>query len=676
MIPFNYNPEAFSHENFRKLIRKYMENNSHSQAAKDSVNVLLEKNDSKQDISTLIETQIDKITATIPHSSGKYTFNLMFRLSNATMKTLRDKQGNLPTPNICIKQNTHYTCSLFLDVGVQISITDKYGKKLRDMELSCPNHNFMILPVLTGSKICTLSHFTSPKQPIMFGMHPNDQLGTLALKGSYILQTIRSVSYNAKVLAIRQLDFIKSSRRKTEIAKIRLISKRGNAYENSYQSSVVAYNDCAIDLCMDTSKKKLIKMPFYMPFKAMLSPSVMTDAKIIEMIKYAGNLDRVDDVEKFLVKAFNIHYDHGLDHLTVEKMQTINQINSALNSAFIDRQKTEELIYDTTTAYRFPNLFFDEFLLHTINDAEKMNPVEKMHKQLEFYAELINDTIIYALEPTMEDTDIFHIENQRYLQPGHSIAKLAKPEIVNIVSKIANDVNAFIKNIDLTDDIMSLNKDHLEQRVNSLIVRQLNVIEQANKGTNKVIKAIIKNSALEQKGGQAQNKNDVPNSQYNMAVNVIDMQLKQTAINYNLKNAAKTQSLGPRRVHVSYIPFVDPIVSQETGPKIGVSRWRTATTRFYMGIDKMQLITQLNKLWEEEQLDIKFRNLFKFLNGETIPGYNEYLNYNKQAVEKGVLHQRYKKLYINGSVYKYFTGNSLKLYEILIRYRRQGTHLV
>jgi hypothetical protein len=62
-----------------------MENYSHSQAAKDSVNVLLEKNDSKQDISTLIETQIDKITATIPHSSGKYTFNLMFRLSNATM---------------------------------------------------------------------------------------------------------------------------------------------------------------------------------------------------------------------------------------------------------------------------------------------------------------------------------------------------------------------------------------------------------------------------------------------------------------------------------------------------------------------------------------------------------------------------------------------------------------
>jgi hypothetical protein len=316
-LPVKYNAYSMHPESYKHLLTKLIKEYGYATPNIESFNMLL-KNDTTpeereegiigQDLDSMIKSDVTGLESVFKHVDGIHVISQKYLFDNIRYVT-PDHHGEKISPMVAIKQNQNYVFYIYADLIINQVISDNTGNILKNKTYKVPDLKYLQLPIVTGSDICTTSLFKSPEERILHGIHPMDQLGLLSLKRSYILQSSRSHLYNSKMLKQRKLpEEIKDNTKSYIIAKISLISKRDNAFKNSYQMSINVYSDNSITIVMSTSKRQEIEIPFYVVYKAMLGPAAMNDERIAMMISSAGDIRFSDQVMNFLITSFGAEY--------------------------------------------------------------------------------------------------------------------------------------------------------------------------------------------------------------------------------------------------------------------------------------------------------------------------------------------------------------------------------
>lgn len=470
----------------------------------------------------------------------------------APPSTLNYNSGlsQIQTPQNARIRNATYSAPAFIDADIVATALYHDGHVVtRKAELR--NHRCTNLPCLVGSDICT-THNQSKESLKALHEDPEDDGGYFIIKGGeWVVDNLENLCNNSF--------HVYKNVYANEIARGTFISKPGDAFENSRQTILRYLANGGITIEVTLNKNEKLDVPFYLIFRAL---GMTNDRDILNHIVYG--IDNTDQVTRTMVqllsKALDVE-DKNFAPISKNRysQEIINFIAMKLkepaNPNAVKKDDNALKYYNTRV---FLNVIDQMFLPH-IGDDPKMR-IQK----LRFIGHLINKLLSVHMG-IIESTDRDSYRNKRVDSAGRALAKSFKTYLnFTIVQDIRTAMNkAFIgnefKEVNLLETVQSAIKGDTLERL---------MIQSITSG-NKVIH-VKRNNDVQNRlsSGILYRKNDLNVKNALNTVNTPGTSAKQ-------KQNERADEM--RRVHPTYLGFIDVTQSAESGDKVGMSKHLAAT---------------------------------------------------------------------------------------------------
>ncbi len=490
--------------------------------------------------------------------------------------------------------NGTYSARLYINANIEANAISVNNGIEETSTKSTEISNFYIanIPVMIGSKLCNTHNI--PKEVIdKLGMDPEDPGGYFILKGQeWLIDNSESVIFN-------KIRCFKNVGHKNEFARLELLSKPGDSYENSFEMIVRLLNtgSITIALSIEQFKKSETQIPFYLIFRAL---GISTDKEIVDYIvstkeNINSPTNNIDNAIKYILKKSFSALDKEKD----------SGKRKSFNGGINKRTQIDALLF---IAERMPLVYGRQLALNTIESKQ-------------FVINSLNYLLDTKILPHIGSKPEHRIMKVKYL--GFMI-KILIETFLEIRPSTDRDTYRE-KRIDTADRSSSkVLKTHFNHSVISKVKKNMNtafeqtIFDQIN--LEKVFKSGIDQKKLEKALHDAiTNKNQKDNAPIGSKkptgtissqilhrknnLNVLAAQ--RTIITHNVKIAKTTARANEmRRVQPSYIGYICPMQSADTGDKVGLQKQMALTALITVGGSSELLKSILND--DPELIKIEF----------------------------------------------------------------------
>ena len=555
-----------------------------------------------------LEITIDSIRVAKP---VKYDYNL--------------QQSLALFPNEALLKDLTYCSGVYIDATMIAKAYHKNGTVTTE-RLSIPNMMICKLPTMVNSKLCNMYNRSS-ESLIQLQEDPSDMGGYFVIKGNqYIIINMESMKYN------ESREFVNDH--KHEVCRADIISKPGDAFENSYNLVLKLLDNGSVVINMSMAGFKEIDIPFFVFFRAL---GVLSTKEITEFITYSTNSKDIitKQMLNILKKSFTNMYpdiNNVLKNEIMKKASNTNasaSVNNILNQDDILRLLTRCIKYydsyraklkSATDKQTEDELNIERFLMSKllINIDLKFLPhigvnAEARVKKAAYLGHMIHRMLLVHLD-VLPSTDRDSYKNKRINDAGMSYSRVFKTQFnFTVVQKLKRQFIKDFRNNSFADiNLQSLFKNAVKPEEFEKAL--MNAIVSGDK-TLTVNKLTFKNRLSSQ---QLHHKNKL---------NVITT--LKSIDTPNKSNSAKSseRAITLRQVHPTGTGYICGITSADTGVKVGMSKQLSVSADIaaaassevlkHLVLEDKQLIP-IEKLFKD-MTRISKQNLHKvFVNGDWI----------------------------------------------------------
>jgi len=461
------------------------------------------------------------------------------------------ENAQMLTPTTARLSGLNYSAQLDVSAHITATATLKSGST-KSAEANIKSYRIAAIPCMIRSQLC---HTANCDHETLKEMQedPTNPGGYFILKGGErALISLEALTNNAYHVHRNMFD--------NERAQGRLISKPGDGFENTYQIILRYLTDDAITVDITTGKYERITLPFYILFRML---GITSDREIINHIVYGvDNDDHVTKTMKAILnKAFHVvdpKYAAISNTLDIDEIirGVVQKITSVEASAF----KNENVVRYTNISLMTT---IDRYLLPHIGTHSQ----DRVRK-LRFVGHMINKLLKVFMQ-IHESSDRDSYRNKRLNAAGISLAKAFKTDfnfaIVQAVKKALNKEfkSTPFSQVQLEDVVKrAMNTDELERMLITSMV-----------SGNKTI-TIRKNEVMNRVSSQLM--------QYKNEMNIKSILNTVSTANVGMsKQNDRADEM--RRVHPTYVGYIDVSQSPDSGPTVGIVKQLACTTSIVCG---------------------------------------------------------------------------------------------
>lgn len=463
--------------------------------------------------------------------------------------TVKYKSGaaQMLTPNMARLKNLTYSAQMYIDAKITATAVFKNGNtKTRTAEFQ--NHRIASIPCEVGTELCN-TYNCSKSTLKALEEDPLNPGGYFIVKGfEWTVDNLENITNNTF--------HVYKNMYGNEIARGAFLSKPGDAFENSYQVILRYLNSGAITIEITTTKFDKFEIPYYLIFRAL---GMTRDKDIVNHIVYG--VDNEDPVTKTMLEVLGRAFEvddakFGAVRKSTNPTEIIQYIAQRItenaNNAAVKKD-------DNITKYLNNNILsiIDRYIFPHIGTG-----IEHRIQKLRFFGHLINKLLSVYME-VLEPTDRDSYKNKRVFAAGTSMAKTFKTDfnfaIVQEVKKhLAKDFKSTpFSQVQLAESVKAaINSDDLERMLTQAITSGNKTITvKRNEITNRISSQTL------------YHKND--------------LNVKSTLGTINTPNtsASKQNERADemRRVHPTYLGYIDISQSADTGEKVGMTKQMACT---------------------------------------------------------------------------------------------------
>ncbi len=483
---------------------------------------------------------------------SEFTYKVEFTDVNLTPPTMIKYRSGTPqmlTPNVCRLTKATYSNPIYIDAKITATAIYKNGTtKVRTDEFK--GHRIGSCPCMVRSDACNTAG-SSRETLKKLQEDPTDPGGYFIIRGGeWTVDNLENQSNNTF--------HVYKNIHLNEIARGYFLSKPGDAFENSYQILFRYLNSGSITIELTTmNKSDKLEIPFYLIFRAL---GMTRDRDIVQHIVYG--VDNTDTITKqmleILEKAFKSDGNGPFGPIcdSTNSARIIEFIAQKMSdSTNLAVAKKDENIVKYLNANFLNNI--DRFAFPHIGTG-----IEHRIKKLRFFGHLINKLLRVYLE-VLEPTDRDSYKNKRGFAAGTSIAKAFKTDfnfavVQEIKKQMAKDFKATpFSQIMFADSIKrAITRDDLERMLTQAIATGNKTITvRRNEINNRVSSQIL------------YHKNDL-----NVKSTLGTINTPDTTASKQNERADEM-----RRVHPTYLGYIDISQSADSGEKVGMSKQMACT---------------------------------------------------------------------------------------------------
>ena len=463
--------------------------------------------------------------------------------------TVKYKSGSVQmlTPGMARIKNLTYSAQMFMSAQISATATYKNGNT-KTISDELKDHRIASIPCETGTDLCNTRNCT--KETLKeIEEDPLNPGGCFIIKGvEWNIDNLENITNNTF--------HVHKNMYGSEIVRGTILSKPGDAFENMYQVILRYLNSGAITLEITTNKHDKIEIPYYLIFRAL---GMTRDKDIIDNIVYGvENTDAVTkEMLKILEKSFEVEdVRFGQIRKSTSPTEIVQHIGQKITeNANLSAARRD----DNIMKYINNNILhiIDRFIFPHIG----MTPAHRIRK-MRFFGHLINKLLgvnLGVISPTDRDS----YKNKRVFAAGTSMAKAFKTDfnfaiVMEIKKKLAKDFKTTpFSQMQLGESVKAaINSDDLER-----------MLTQSITSGNKTI-TVKRNEVVNRVSSQmVEHKNDLAVKSALGTVNTPNT----TASKQNERADLM------RRVHPTYLGYIDVSQSPEGGEKVGLTKQISCT---------------------------------------------------------------------------------------------------
>ncbi len=487
------------------------------------------------------------------------------RIGNPTKYDPQTQQNSPMFPNEALLNDLTYCSGVYIDATLIAKAFHANGTTSID-KLVIDNTLICKLPTMVKSKMCNMYN-RSNEALIQLQEDPSDLGGYFVIKGNqYIIINMESMKYN------ESREFANEGH-KNEHCRADIISKPGDAFENSYRYLLKLLNNHSIVVIMNITDFKEIEVPFFLFFRAL---GVYSAKDIITYITYST--DESDPITKQMLNIL----EHSLTN-------TYNELNQIMKNEFPSKNSSassvnvitnqDDVIHLLTRCLKMYDLYkaklrntgaddalnIERFLVSRLETTLDMKFLPHMgltpadrKKKAAFLGHMIHRMLLVRLG-VLQSTDRDSYKNKRINDAGMSYSRVFKTQFnFMVVQKLKRQFLKDFKNNSFVDiNLHALFKSAI--KADDFEKALMNAIVSGDK-TLTVNKMTFKNRLSSQ---QLHHKNKL---------NVLTT--LRSIDTPNKGNSAKSseRAILLRQVHPTGTGYICGITSADTGAKVGMSK--------------------------------------------------------------------------------------------------------
>lgn len=477
-------------------------------------------------------------------------------------------QQNSPMyPNEALLKDLTYCSGVYVDATLIAKAYHKNGTVSTE-KLTIDNTIICKLPTMVKSRMCN-TYNRSNEALIKLQEDPSDLGGYFVIKGNqYIIINMESMKYN------ESREFANEGH-KNELCRADIISKPGDAFENSYNCVLKLLTNNSIVINMSMAGFKEIEVPFFMFFRAL---GVYSAKDIISYITYT-----FDDTDPITKQMMNI-LERSLTN-TYSEMNSVlkNDIAAKKNADIVgsvnvitNKDDTLEIL---TRCLKYYDSYKNKLRLAGVDDAlnierfllskleqnfdQKFLPhigltANDRKKKAAYLGHMIHRMLLVHLG-VLQSTDRDSYKNKRINDAGMSYSRVFKTQFnFMVVQKLKRQFMKDFKNNSFADvNLHALFKSAI--KAEDFEKALMNAIVSGDK-TLTVNKMTFKNRLSSQ---QLHHKNKL---------NVLTTLRSIDTPNKGNSAKASERAITLRQVHPTGTGYICGITSADTGVKVGMSK--------------------------------------------------------------------------------------------------------
>lgn len=468
----------------------------------------------------------------------------------------RSGREEILTPKEARQSNLTYSSPLKIDVIVTATAYNKNGTTTVKVDDSVKNLKISGIPTMIRSMLCHTYNMTE-QQLINIQEDPTDPGGYFIIKGvEWVIDNLENIKYN-------EFHVHKNIGYQNESTRGELISKPGDAFENSAEIIITMLTDGRL-VCRIISQKMTIngleiEFPFYVIFRLL---GITNDKEMIEHVVYSMDSKISKDMQDKLELALNVKYPQ-LEHIrwkysSAEILMFLGQSMDCYGMYYDTNKelKGDAQTKENTQKYIFNNILsmFDKYFLPHVGLTKELR-----YNKLRFFGHLIHKLLMVNMG-LIEGTDRDSYANKRVHPAGVSFSKAFKTQFnFAVVQAIRRELNREIKRA-------SFENINWGQVVTSAI---------HGNDFEKVLTSAISASDMQIKINSRLFSNHLSAQQLHRKnpLNVIST-LRQV-ISPNIRTSqskSSNRAIEMRQVHPSYVGYICIIQSADTGEKVGMQK--------------------------------------------------------------------------------------------------------
>lgn len=474
-------------------------------------------------------------------------FNDIKNTKPTTRMSISGKQ-DIMLPNMARKNNHNYSSQLFIDATIKATAYLKDGGEPRVRTEEVKNFSIASMPVMMGSKSCHTAEL--PRKALeSIEEDPNDHGGYFVIGGTeWVISMIETRLFNHPHV-------FRNVGHEKENARLEYISKPGDAYENSSELIMRYVTNGNIYMTFTSNPYlKVLNIPFYIIFRLL---GMTTDKEIVDNIVYGystpENKDVVSDhMLQVMKRAFAApDPEFGDASLITDQAKLLDYFSrrtSILSQTKIVTGSGDENLVKWLNANVLKLL--DKHLFPHIGLA-----ADTRHKKLRFLGHLIHKLLLVETQ-IVASTDRDSLKNKRINAAGRAYAKAFKTQFnLAIVQTVKKHMTKYFKS-------MPFSQVPLAQAFKAAIHGP--DLEKA------LIQAIVTgNKELTVRSRQIPNRlaSEMLHRKNNLNV-LSTLRVIRTPSTSASKQDQRADEM--RRVHPSYLGYICPIQSADTGEQVGM----------------------------------------------------------------------------------------------------------
>ena len=540
----------------------------------------------------------------ISHIQADVRFNRV-EISRPTTVSYKSGKKNLLMPGLARRHNLNYSAPISVDATITAKAFLKNSTEPRVRTEEVKNFRIASMPIMVRSHLCHTNGMTAEALKEC-EEDPRDPGGYFILRGQeWVVSNLETRLYNHPHV-FRNVGHAK------EITRLEIISKPGDAYENSSELIMRYLNSGNIFLTFTSNVYlKLLDIPFFVLFRLF---GMTSDKEIIDNIVYGysepGKPDVVSDhMLQILKTAFRTSDPvFGNAMYITDQAQLLRYFAKQTSILFTSGAISAEAeIDEDNLSYLNTNILrlLDKNVLPHIGLSH-----ESRHKKLRYLGYLIHKLLLVEYE-IVESTDRDSFINKRVNPAGRGYAKAFKTQFnLAIVQQVKKKLRKQFKNMPFSQVPLA------QSFKNSIYGPDL---ERA------LITTIVSgNKELTLKNKQISNRLASEMLNRKNQLNVLStLRVIRTPNTSASKQDQRADEM--RRVHPSYLGYICPIQSADTGEQVGMVKQLALTASIAQpGIGELlkhklledQTVIPLERIFPE---DIHKNSLTKiFVNGDWI----------------------------------------------------------